>query len=86
MKKIRFLGALAALVTTAASLAPAAETKAKAYPLDTCLVSGEKLGSMGKPVVIEDEGQQIAFCCKSCRPKFEKDPAKYLQKLPQKDS
>jgi YHS domain-containing protein len=46
-----------------------------------CLVSGEKLGEMGEPVVITHEGQQIKFCCKSCVPKFEKDPAKYLSKL-----
>lgn len=61
--------------------APASETSAKPYPLDICLVSGEKLGEMGEPVVITHEGQQIKFCCKSCIPKFEKDPAKYLSKL-----
>ena len=54
---------------------------AKPYTLDTCLVSGEKLGSMGKPVEMVHEGQQIKFCCKSCRPDFEKEPAKYLSKL-----
>lgn len=53
----------------------------KPYTLDTCLVSGEKLGEMGEPHVIVHEGQQIKFCCKSCLPKFEKDPAKYLSKL-----
>ena len=54
---------------------------AKPYLLDTCLVSGEKLGTMGKPLEIVHEGQQIKFCCKSCLPKFEKDPAKYLNQL-----
>lgn len=70
----------------AAMLAAAqgAETKPKPYPLDTCLVSGEKLGSMGKPFVIVHEGQEIAFCCKKCKPKFDADPAKYLAKLPKK--
>ncbi len=53
----------------------------KPYPLDTCLVSGEKLGEMGEPYVIDHQGQQIKFCCKSCLPKFEKEPAKYLAKL-----
>lgn len=61
--------------------APKEEPKVKPYPLDTCIVSGEKLGTMGKPVVIVHEGQEIKFCCKSCKPKFEKDPAKYLKKL-----
>ena len=53
----------------------------KPYPLETCLVSGEKLGEMGEPFVIDHQGQQIKFCCKSCLPKFEKEPAKYLAKL-----
>ncbi len=53
----------------------------KPYPLDVCIVSGEKLGSMGEPVAIVHEGQEIKFCCDSCPPKFEKDPAKYLGKL-----
>lgn len=54
---------------------------AKPYPMDTCLVSGEKLGSMGTPPEIVHEGQQIKFCCKSCIPDFEKDPAKFLAKM-----
>lgn len=53
----------------------------KPYTMDTCLVSGEKLGSMDEPVVMVYEGQEIKFCCKSCQPKFEKDPAKYLSKM-----
>lgn len=56
-----------------------AETKP--YPLDVCLVSGEKLGSMGEPTVLVHEGQEIKFCCDSCEPKFKKDPEKYLPKL-----
>ena len=59
----------------------AAEFGAKPYPLDTCLVSGKKLGSMGDPVVMNHEGQEIKFCCDSCVPKFKMDPAKYLSKL-----
>ena len=31
----------------------------KPYPLDVCIVSGEKLGSMGEPVAIVHEGQEI---------------------------
>ena len=53
----------------------------KPYPLDVCIVSGEKLGSMGEPITIVHEGQEIKFCCDSCPPKFKKDPAKYLGKL-----
>lgn len=54
----------------------------KPYPLTTCIVSGEKLGEMGKPVLINHQGQQIGFCCESCVGKFRKDPSKYLAKLP----
>lgn len=60
---------------------PATTPKVKPYPLDTCLVSDEKLGTMGKPVVLTHEGQEVKLCCKACKPKFEKDPATYLKKL-----
>jgi YHS domain-containing protein len=61
----------------------AAEKKAenvKPYPLNTCVVSGEKLGEMGKPYEFTYEGREIKLCCKSCRKKFDKDPAKYVKK------
>ncbi len=53
----------------------------KDYPLDVCIVSGEKLGSMGKPAVLTHEGREVRFCCPACIPKFKEDPAKYLKKL-----
>ncbi|MDB6070663.1 MAG: hypothetical protein JWL81_1834 [Verrucomicrobiales bacterium] len=64
--------------------APAEAPKVKPYPLETCIVSDEKLGEMGKPVVFTHEGQEIKLCCKACKPKFEKDPASYLKKLTKK--
>jgi YHS domain-containing protein len=50
----------------------------------TCPVTDEKLGEgdMGAPVGIAYKGRTIMFCCKMCVSKFEKDPAKYLAKLP----
>jgi YHS domain-containing protein len=57
------------------------EATATAYPLKTCVVTGEELGSMGKPYRHLHEGKEVQFCCKSCLPKFKKDPAKYLKKL-----
>jgi YHS domain-containing protein len=48
----------------------------------TCPVSGEKLGEMGSPVSIDYQGKKVSFCCDSCVGKFQKDPAKYLTKLP----
>ena len=61
--------------------AAAVMTDAKPYPLDTCIVADSKLGSMGEPVVLVHEGQEVKFCCESCQPKFDADPAKYLAKL-----
>lgn len=60
------------------------EKNTKAYTLDTCVVSGDKLGEMGKPVVFDYKGQEIKLCCKDCRKDFDKDPAKYLKKLEEK--
>lgn len=51
------------------------------YPLDTCVVAGGKLGSMGKPVKLEHEGREVVFCCASCEPKFKADPGKYIAKI-----
>ncbi|WP_411827621.1 hypothetical protein [Luteolibacter sp. AS25] len=51
------------------------------YPLEVCSVSGEKLGSMGEPVVKNYEGQEVKFCCKSCVPEFEENSAQYLEKI-----
>ena len=51
------------------------------YKLDKCVVSGEKLGEMGKPVVYEYKGQEIKFCCKNCRKDFDKEPEKYIKKM-----
>ncbi len=59
----------------------AADTTPKPYPLTTCIISGEKLGSMGKPPVLVVDGQEVQFCCKSCINDFNKDPQKYLKEI-----
>lgn len=53
----------------------------KPYPLTTCVVSGEKLGTMGKPFVHQFEGREVQFCCKACLKEFNKDAQKFLKKL-----
>ena len=63
-------------------MAEPAASAPSSYPLTTCVVSGEKLGEMGKPVVINDQGPEVRFCCDMCVDRFKKDPAKYLAKLP----
>jgi len=40
-----------------------------------------KLGSMGDPYVFVYQGQEIKFCCSSCKPEFLKDPEKYMKKI-----
>ena len=62
----------------------AQNTATSAYPLDTCVVSGEKLGEMGAPVdyIYKEAGKPdrlVRLCCNMCVPKFKKDPAKYLK-------
>ena len=54
----------------------------KPYPLKNCLVSGNELGTMGKPITKVYDNQEIKFCCKPCIKKFEANPAKYLGTLP----
>lgn len=89
MKNITSLLAAAAALFLAAGALQAADKpkdqgKPKPYPLKTCVVSDEELGSMGKPVVFVHEGQEIKLCCKNCRKDFDKDPAKFLEKLKKK--
>lgn len=72
-------------VTVATGLveSPTAEQLAAAreYPLDTCIVAGEKLGSMGDPIVMVYGEQQIKFCCKGCIDDFKDNPAGMIAKL-----
>ncbi|MCC7169799.1 MAG: hypothetical protein IT459_05070, partial [Planctomycetes bacterium] len=49
------------------------------YPLETCLVSGEKLGGeMGDPIDYIYGNRLVRFCCKGCIGKFGKDSKKFL--------
>ncbi len=72
---------LASAGLTAADTPAVDAPKAKAYPLDICLVTGEKLDSMGGVVTVVQDGQEYKFCCKGCIKDFNKDPAKYAAKL-----
>jgi hypothetical protein len=73
---------LASLLLASAALALAScSAPGKPYPLDTCVVSGDKLGEMGKPYVFVKNGQQVKLCCDGCLTDFNKDPDKYLKKI-----
>ena len=81
---LALLAVAPAFVRAADTNSPGSSTNAtvKPYPLDYCLVSGDKLGGdMGKPIVTVYHGQEIKFCCKDCPPDFKKDPEKYMKKL-----
>ena len=73
--------ALPACCGAAAETTAAVAAQAKAYPLETCIVTGEKLGEMGKPFTFVYKDQEIKLCCKGCKKDFDKDPAKFLKKL-----
>jgi YHS domain-containing protein len=70
-----------ALITLLALSVSAIAGDPKPYKLDTCIVTGTKLGSMGKPIKQTHGDQEIVFCCKPCVKKFAANPAKYLSKL-----
>jgi len=78
-------GVIAVAIALPLSAVQAGESKAekpKPYPLQTCVVSGEKLGGdMGKPYVFIHQGREIKLCCQGCLKAFNKEPAKYIKKL-----
>lgn len=56
------------------------------YPLTTCVVSDEELGSMGKPfeVIYKQSGKadrKVLLCCSNCEDGFLRDPAKFVALL-----
>jgi len=83
--KLSTLAAAAAL-TTLLSISGFAEDKKfelkkKPYPLAVCVVSDEKLGSMGDAHVFTEGKQEIQLCCKSCEKDFTKNKAEHLKKI-----
>jgi YHS domain-containing protein len=83
--KFASLALVAALVATFATASFAADKKSKLktkpYPMDTCVVSGEKLGSMGDSFVFVEGDQEVQLCCKSCQKDFAKEKKANLAKI-----
>ncbi len=69
--------------TSTGSTSPAATSVSgvKPYPLRTCIVTDNDLGSMGDEQRFMYNGQEIKICCGDCKDQFLKNPAKYLAKL-----
>ena len=77
------------LVTTLAGckekVEPAATTETKesvsaVVEQTTCPVMG---GAINKELFTEYKGKKVYFCCSGCKGPFEKNPEKYIDKLPQ---
>jgi YHS domain-containing protein len=51
------------------------------YPLDTCVVTGKRLGEAGEPVNYVHGNRLIRFCSAKCPQEFEKNPSAYVAKL-----
>jgi YHS domain-containing protein len=45
-----------------------------------CPVMG---GPVNKDIFVEYKGKKVYFCCEQCKAEFNKEPEKYLPKLPQ---
>ena len=66
-------------------LEPAASVETKeivsqAIEQKTCPVME---GPINKEIYTEYKGKKVYFCCPGCKEKFEKEPDKYISKLPQ---
>jgi hypothetical protein len=75
-----------ALALLAAGDPPAAPARVGyAWPLPTCIVSGEPLGDKPVVKVLEDakdpsvNGREVRFCCEKCAATFDANRAKYLK-------
>lgn len=54
------------------------EVQSKDYPMTTCPVSKEELGSMGRPLDRIVGGRLVRLCCKGCKKKLAADPARFV--------
>lgn len=63
------------------ALLPKAD-QAAALAQRTCPVTGDLLGSDGKPLSVKVGGRTIFVCCMGCIDEVKANPAKFLKKLP----
>jgi hypothetical protein len=50
----------------------------ESYPLATCVISKQKLGSMGEPIDYVVGNRLVRFCCAGCMGTFNRAPAAHL--------
>jgi hypothetical protein len=58
-----------------------AADKELAMAQENCPVTDQPLGSMGVPIKIDVEGQDVFLCCAGCTPAVKKDARAILDKL-----
>lgn len=84
--KTAFVVLAVLLVSVIAGCGAVSSTKpssatADGYPLEMCIVTGQKLGTMGDPYVLKYKGKTVKFCCSNCIREFNKDTEKYMSIL-----
>ena len=58
-----------------------ADDRAAAEKQRVCPVSGDVLGTQGKPYKVTVKGQIVFLCCPACEKQLLKNPDKYLAKM-----
>lgn len=82
--KFLLLAALLAPLALPVDDAALIKVQKASYPLDTCVISGEAIGSGGmEPVDVVREGRLVTLCCKGCVKQLDKDPAAAIAKIDQ---
>lgn len=57
------------------------EKQAASYPLETCVISGQPLDSMGGPVEMVVANQLVKLCCAGCKKQVNTNPSGTLAKI-----
>jgi YHS domain-containing protein len=78
MKAIKMLSFVVLIALFAAGYVLAEGNTAKQTEQITCPVMG---GTINHSLYTDYEGKRVYFCCEGCVPEFQKDPAKYINKL-----
>ena len=81
MSRILLSAAAVLLLSCASIAAPAAKAKPAAKPIPlVCPVTGETIASVKDAVGSSVyKGKTYYFCCSSCKPTFDANPAKYVK-------
>ena len=79
MRKLIILSSMILVTLSACQKSEPPKPAAKPAFNEVCPVSGEPVNPNSKTVELDDKA--YGFCCNSCEPKFNADPAKYSAKV-----